>query len=310
MINRRRPTPWLHRWSRFMIAGIAAVGAVGTGYLTVLKLSGGTAACPTSGCEQVLNSPYGTVFGLPLTLFGFLGYFSMGVMAIAPLLINLETQKDLRRTLDNLTWLGLFIGAAAMTVFSAYLMYLLAFVLKALCIYCIASAIFSFSFLALTILGKTWEDGGQLLFTGVIVAMVTLIGTLGIYANVGRLATPATDTPGQAGPPITTTSGPTELALAQHLKQNGAKMYGAYWCPHCHDQKQLFGQEAFKAIDYIECDPSGKNSQVEVCKAQAENVKGYPTWEVNGKFYSGTQSLAELADLSSYQGPRNFQNSF
>ncbi len=43
---------------------------------------------------------------------------------------------------------------------------------------------------------------------------------------------------------ITTTSGAAEMVLAQHLKQTEAKFYGAFWCPHCHDQKQLFGQEA------------------------------------------------------------------
>ena len=40
---------------------------------------------------------------------------------------------------------------------------------------------------------------------------------------------------------ITTSSGESEIALTQHLKQVGAKMYGAFWCPHCQEQKQLFG---------------------------------------------------------------------
>ena len=83
-------------------------------------------------------------------------------------------------------------------------------------------------------------------------------------------------------------------------------MYGAFWCPHCHDQKQLFGKEAFSQINYIECDPKGKNPQPDVC--QAEGVKGYPTWKINGQSVSGTQSLEELAQMSGYQGARNFQN--
>ncbi len=74
MSRRQRSIPWIHRYYRPIMAGIASIGAVGTGYLTVVKLTQGTAACPTGGCDVVLSSPYATVFGLPLTLFGFLGY--------------------------------------------------------------------------------------------------------------------------------------------------------------------------------------------------------------------------------------------
>jgi len=45
-----------------------------------------------------------------------------------------------------------------------------------------------------------------------------------------------------------------------------------------------------------------------MCQAAAANVKGFPTWEIKGQFYSGTQSLEKLADVSGYTGPRNFQN--
>ena len=76
-MRRKRPIPWIHRWSRPLMAGIASVGAAVTAYLTITKLAGGSAACPTSGCNVVLSSPYATVFGLPLTLFGFLAYTSL-----------------------------------------------------------------------------------------------------------------------------------------------------------------------------------------------------------------------------------------
>jgi len=51
--------------------------------------------------------------------------------------------------------------------FSSYLLYLLAFKIKAVCLYCLASAAFSFSLLVLTIIGRTWEDIGQILFTAI-----------------------------------------------------------------------------------------------------------------------------------------------
>jgi uncharacterized membrane protein len=288
------------------MAALATIGAVVTGYLTIVKFSQSSTACPTSGCDIVLSSPYATVFGLPLALYGFLAYVSMIGFAIAPLLISPEKNKALRSKLENWTGLLLFMGAMAMAIFSGYLMYLIAFEIKAVCVYCVGSALLSFSLFVLSIVGRDWQDVGQLFFTGFIVAMVVLIGTMGVYAGVKNPEIADRAIPGEAGLPITTSSGAAELALAAHLKQTGAKMYGAFWCPHCYDQKQLFGKEAFNQIDYVECDPKGKNPQPDVC--QAEGVKGYPTWKVNGQMVSGTQSLEQLAQLSGYQGARNFQN--
>lgn len=38
---------------------------------------------------------------------------------------------------------------------------------------------------------------------------------------------------------ITTESSPFAIALAKHLHSIGAKMYGAFWCSHCNEQKQV-----------------------------------------------------------------------
>ncbi len=309
MSRRRQKTPWIHQRSRYIIGAIATVGALGTAYLTIIKLMGGDAACPSQGCAQVLSSPYATVFGLPLTLFGFLAYSSMGMLALGPLGVNPETHKDLKLKLDNWSWLLLFIGASAMTIFSGYLMYLLVTEIRATCIYCVTSAILSLSMLVLTLLGRAWDDVGQLLFTGFLVAIVTLVGTLGIYSTVGSSSPPASPVEtgsGQAPPPIQTTSGESELALARHLTAIGAKMYGAFWCPHCHDQEAMFGREAFEIVNYIECDPEGLNAQPDAC--QAAGVRGYPSWEINGQVYSGRAPLEDLAQLSGYSGPMDFQN--
>jgi len=306
--SRRRETPWIQRNSRYLIAAIASVGALGTAYLTALRLLGDSAAC-AAGCGRVLSSPYATVFGLPLTLFGFLAYAGMGIMALAPLAINSDTSREFRQDLENWTWQLLLVGSAAMTVFSGYLMYLLAFEIQAVCLYCITSAILSVSLLTLTLLGRSWDDLGQVMFTGVLVSMVTLVGTLGIYSGINDPVTAETSSiPGEPGEPITATSSQSEIALAQHLTDVGAKMYGAWWCPHCHDQKQLFGKEAAAQITYIECDPDGQNPQTALCQANSDKVTGYPTWEINGEYYGGTQSLEQLANASGYQGPRDFKN--
>lgn len=305
---RRRSTPWIHRWSRTVMGAIAAIGVVETAYLTIAKFTTGSVICPTSGCDKVLNSPYATVFGtVPLSLLGCLAYLSIAILALAPKAVNPNTNKGLHSQLENKTWQALFIITAAMVIFSSYLMYVMAFEIKELCIYCISSAVFSLSLFVLVLVGREWEDIGQLMFTGILVAMVSSIGALGLYNSV-RSPAASVSTPGIVAPAVTTTSGPAQLALVRHLREIGAKEYGAYWCPHCHDQKMLFGKEAAALIDYVECDPRGQNSRAQMCQAAAANVKGFPTWEIKGQFYSGTQSLEKLADLSGYTGPRNFQN--
>ncbi|NJK99825.1 MAG: vitamin K epoxide reductase family protein [Spirulinaceae cyanobacterium SM2_1_0] len=316
-MTRRRSSPWIHRWSRLLIGGIATLGATLTAYLTVVKLTGAQVGCIAGeasaagigSCDDVLSSPYAQVFGLPLSLFGALAYVSMAVFALGPLAVNRDRQKELRNRLEEWSWLLLLVGATSMAVFSGYLMYLLAFELQTVCVYCITSATFAVTFLALTILGRHWEDIGQVLFTGVVVALVTLVGTLGVYAGVNNPAGVATGgvipqpqgaaNPRVGGWEITTESGPAEIALAAHLTEAGAKKYGAFWCPHCYDQKQLFGKEAFSEVNYIECEAGGKDAQPELCTEAG--VTSYPTWEIDGELYPGTQLLTELAELTDYQ---------
>ncbi|MGC9505155.1 vitamin K epoxide reductase family protein [Baaleninema sp.] len=296
---RKRSQPWIQRRSRFIIAAIAAFGAVITAYLTLTKLTGGTAACPTEGCDKVLESPYATVFGLPLALFGFLAYLAMGTFAVLPWLANPETKKTLRNTLENWTWLFLLIGSTSMAVFSGYLMYIMTTEIQSLCLYCIGSAVCAIALFALTLIGRDWDDLGQLLFIGIIVAFITLVGSLAIYAPIHS---PKAET--ESGYTVTTTSAEDNIALAQHLDETGAKMYGAFWCSHCLEQKQFFGKQAADEMPYIECDANGTNPQPEVC--QAAGIQSYPTWEINGQLYPGTRTLNELAELSGYTGSRNF----
>ncbi|WP_152592178.1 hypothetical protein [Nostoc sphaeroides] len=107
---------------------------------------------------------------------------------------------------------------------------------------------------------------------------------------------------------ITTTSGEAELALVRHLANMGAKEYVAWWCPHCHEQKLLFGKEAYQIISdsiKVECDRRGINPHPDLCKAA--KVPGFPTWVINGQQYSGVQNLKDLAKASGYKGDKNFR---
>ncbi|NJN73664.1 MAG: vitamin K epoxide reductase family protein [Limnothrix sp. RL_2_0] len=323
---RRRSQPWIYQWSRPIIGAIAILGFCLTTYLTLTRLLGGEVACgvdaAATGCGDVLSSPYATVFGLPLSLFGAIAYLAMAGFALVPLTINLETNKKLRNKLEEWTWLFLLMGATAMTIFSGYLMYILFAKIGGLCIYCITSATFSLSFLVLVLLGRLWDDIGEILLTGFVVAIITVVGTIGLYSNIEQNLQASIPVYNEAGieiiplapakspqPPsgwdITTTSGPAEISLAEHLTEIGAIKYGAYWCPHCYEQKQLFGPEAFSKINYIECAEGGKDPQPDLCTAA--NLEGFPTWDINGERYSGTQSLQKLSEASDYQGSTDFK---
>ncbi|WP_103667144.1 protein disulfide isomerase family protein [Pseudanabaena sp. BC1403] len=104
----------------------------------------------------------------------------------------------------------------------------------------------------------------------------------------------------EAAPTVTTTSSANEIALAKHLRKIGAKLYTAYWCPHCHHQKQRFGKEAVKHLEVVECDQRGVDPQTQLCRDK--KVRAYPTWEINGKLYPGNHSLESIANFSKYRG--------
>jgi len=260
-------------------------------------------ACPVEGCDIVLNSVYAQLFGIPLSAFGALAYAGMAVFALVPLAISLPDRKQQRYLEDTSWWLLLF-GGTAMACFSGYLMYLLAFEIKSICIYCFASALFSALLLLGALFGHAWEDSGDALFRSAVVAMVTGVAVLGMYNFQKDPEAWADRGSNSILARIQTVSGPSEIALAKHLTAIGAKKFGAFWCNHCHAQQDLFGRSAFGEIDYVECDPGGTNPQTSLC--QEVGVQSYPTWEINGQLYSGTQELASLADISGYQGSRDF----
>lgn len=85
-------------------------------------------------------------------------------------------------------------------------------------------------------------------------------------------------------------------AFARCLGDRGAKMYGAWWCPHCQEQKGKFAA-SFEYAPYIECGIKGQtNGQSEVCKQ--DGIKHYPTWQFppTGERVERVFDLWELSD--------------
>jgi thiol-disulfide isomerase/thioredoxin len=85
--------------------------------------------------------------------------------------------------------------------------------------------------------------------------------------------------------------------LATCIKDSGAKFYGAFWCPHCREQKKIFGNSA-KLLPYEECSTPDANGQLPVCKDL--KIEGYPTWIFkDGSRESRLMSTQELATRTS-----------
>ena len=85
-------------------------------------------------------------------------------------------------------------------------------------------------------------------------------------------------------------------SFAKCLASKNAKMYGLFWCPHCADQKAMFGS-SFHYIPYIECAIRGSRELAPECKAAG--AKLFPSWQFgNNSPQEGVLSLEELSQKS------------
>ena len=83
--------------------------------------------------------------------------------------------------------------------------------------------------------------------------------------------------------------------IANEVSENVAKcigqnsiLYVQSGCPHCEKQLELFGDNR-KYLNIIDCIDSPEKCQ---------NIIGVPTWIINGKQYSGVQSIEKLKELT------------
>lgn len=134
----------MKRFGVVLILLAAFCGLADSAYLTQHEVNGTPLLCNInglSGCNVVAASPYSHIFGIPLSEYGLLFYGALFVLAALELALF---DYVLRRALQ----LVALFGFLASIVFTG----LQVFVINALCVYCMASAllallIFLFSFL-------------------------------------------------------------------------------------------------------------------------------------------------------------------
>jgi uncharacterized membrane protein len=116
----------------FWLIAASFVGLADTLYLSWTHLMGILPTCAIlQGCDIVLQSPYAKVFGEPLAYFGLVFYAYL--LGIAILLAIDPYSKGLR--------FGVLVYSAIGVLCSLVFVYLWIFVIHALCIYCVVSAI-------------------------------------------------------------------------------------------------------------------------------------------------------------------------
>jgi hypothetical protein len=84
--------------------------------------------------------------------------------------------------------------------------------------------------------------------------------------------------------------------FARCLGERGVKMYGAWWCPHCLEQKEKF-KASFEYAPYVECGVQGDvHKEAQVCKDAG--INHFPTWQFppTGERVERVFTLEELSD--------------
>jgi len=254
---------------------LSAIGIVLTSYILYTDYIGSQLkGCSIgSGCDVVLSSKWGRFLGAPTAFWGFITYVTIAAIA-----------WRWRPARWKMAWPIAIFGFA----YSVYLTTVSLTLLHAACPYCLTSLTLMTCIAALTTFQKPELPGFSWGRTAGTVLGAAAAFILLVHLNyTGVLGEP---------PAI---EDPKARALALHLSRSDAKMYGASWCPHCQEQKEMFGLAASR-LPYVECSPGGQGQpQAAICRNL--NIQVYPTWIINGKRTEEVMSMQQLADATGYR---------
>lgn len=256
---------------------LSIIGIALASYLSWTEWTGSSVkGCSVgSSCDIVLSSRWATLLGLPTAFWGLLAYVTLAATAFI---------KRSDRHWQS-AWSVAFFGV----LYSAYLTTVSLTVLGAACPYCLTSLVVMTSVFALvtyqrpgTLENFSWRR--WLTKTVPVAAAVIILLHLNYTGIIGEPPPP---------------EDPMARALAVHLTKSGAKMYGAFWCPHCQQQKENFGASA-RLLPYIECSPEGQGAP-QASECRDAHIESYPTWIIKGKKIEEVLSVQQLAEATGFQ---------
>lgn len=272
--NRGRGPHPLDNW----LLGLALAGIVLTSYLTFIAWFGTHPAfCGAeSECDLVQQSRWSTLLGAPIAFWGLLTY-----ALLARLLWRLRSRPG--------SWRMALTVASVGAAVSWYLTAISVFVIEATCAYCLTSfGIVNSLLLLLLVRRPTHMPENKWAKSLPVPVGSAVVIVFGLLVHFSGLFDPA------AGP-----EKPYLKALAVHLRDSGARFYGAYWCSACRQQKALF-EASVDRLPYVECSPDGRNG-VRNFDCVANDIKDFPTWIIDGRRHTGVVPAVELAAMSGFK---------
>lgn len=273
-------------WKDISIILLSLTGILLSLYLTINYYSGSDLSYCITGtdCDVVKKSAYSKIFGLPVSALGIIGYIAICVSMLSSL-----SKRN--------KWNMLFIFSSLGFSFSIYLTYLELFIIKAVCSYCIISALL-ITLILFLVINKKVIMAPKFSYAKVFILFIFMSAI--VFAGSYSAQSPDPNSSENLAE-----SNERQINLAKHISEYGAVMYGAYNCPHCISQKEMFGK-AFKHIRYVECNNRGPNANPSLCFAKG--IRSYPTWEIGGKFYQGQLTFKRLSEITNYNEQPKIQN--
>lgn len=122
-------------WAEKLTPWLAVAGLAVAGYMAYVETQAVDAICgPVGDCNAVQSSPYATLFGvLPIGVLGVIGYLGILAAWLVARWWRDSTGRQAQQAILVMTVFG--------TLFSLYLTYLEPFVIKAVCAWCLTSAV-------------------------------------------------------------------------------------------------------------------------------------------------------------------------
>ncbi|MBI4140828.1 hypothetical protein HY485_03240 [Candidatus Woesearchaeota archaeon] len=246
---------------------IALSGTLITGYLSYVHFTNTVPFCGTegiTGCSTVVASHYAKIGFVPVAFAGFVAWLSLLFIAFL-----LWFDDDNKRAAHKI---GLGITAVGI-VAAGYFNGVMFFKLGAFCPWCeSAHSLMVLYFFMLA----------QGVFTTKRLLKSLIAGLLLFALPFGAVGFDGANNADAS-------------LLVDCLSEKNVVMYGTYWCPHCKEQKALFG-ESFERIKYIEC-AEKDNPRQQTAECKIAGIKQYPTWiKDTGDRITGTQSLESLKE--------------
>src|SRR5208337_3264027 len=253
--------------------------------------------CLGSGCDAVRASSYAHLFGLPLPAFGVATYALLGLLIFAEVLVSARLGRAIQYAVAGISCVGF--------LFSIYLTSLSEFVIHALCVWCVVSALVVTGIFVLSLL----ELRRPLALTDPLAVIARVRTNFVLFVVALLIGVPAFILLAQHGvlPPVPQAS---SQALAEHLVRPDSHIagnlqapltvveFGDFECPACGLSEEAARQVRAQYADRIRF----VFRQFPLSKIHPQAEKAAEASECaaeQGKFWEGVEKLyAEQVDLS------------